>query len=187
MPLLCHWEHFSFTPYSVLSGKTRNNGMKMWFLKPTLYNRTCTSSERAFHRQDKGTRRWGYQNWIRYPTVSYEAEEMWSPMVHTPNHCAQGLKWAEWKIMCIHALEHSNVVQNSQHGATSKASICGLPHFKHKHHENKLLKKLRLWQLNWQRRVAVVKQTKKYAKPMAENNADLSDRFSLLCNSDLFI
>lgn len=52
-------------------------------LKPTLYNRTYTSSERAFHRQYKGMQRWAYQNWIRYQTISYEAEEMWSPMVHT--------------------------------------------------------------------------------------------------------
>lgn len=34
--------------------------------------------------------------------------------------------------------------------------------------------------MNWQERVAVVKQMRKYAKPVAENKADMTDRFSLL-------
>lgn len=33
-----------------------------------------------------GMQRWEYPNSICYQTVSYEAEELWSPVVHTANH-----------------------------------------------------------------------------------------------------
>lgn len=92
----CHWcatEYFSFTPCSVLSGKTTINKMTTWFWKEN-----CTT---------KHTSRTGYAkvsvskpDTLQYQTVSYEAQEMRSPVVHAPKLCAQDLKWAEWKVAC---------------------------------------------------------------------------------------
>lgn len=107
----------------VLSEETTITRWKPDFLKLKLYNKVWASAEHEFHQRDRSMQRWGYQNRIRYQTVSYEAEKMRFPVVHMPKHCAQDLKWAEWIITCIHALAQSNAVQNSQLGITSKASM----------------------------------------------------------------
>ncbi len=121
LPLLCHWKDSSFTTLSCSLRADNNRKMKTWFLKLKVYNKVWASSEHESHQRDGAIQRWGYQNRIRYQTVSYEAEQMWSPVVHMLKHCAQDLKWAEWIITCMHALAHSNAVQNSQLGITSKS------------------------------------------------------------------
>lgn len=83
---------------------------------------------------------------------------------------SQDLKWAGWK---------NNVrtrFGTQQVGTTSKASVWS-PSLQAWTSQKYTPQKLRL---SRQRRVAVVKQTRKYAKPVAENNADMTDRLSLL-------
>lgn len=127
--------------------------------------------------------RWGYQNRIRYQTVSYEAEEMWSPVVHTLKHGAQDLKWVEWK--------------NNVH-ARSGTQQCSAE-FTTRHHFKSLCVVSLTSNINitkiysssclcsdWTDSTGLplpVKQVKKYAEPMDENNAHLTDRFPLLCNN----
>lgn len=147
----------------------------MWFLRQTLTGGTCASSERAVRQWDAGLQRWAYQNRICYQSASYEAEEMWSPRCTAPNRCARDTKPAEWKIMCVHALQHSST-------ALQKAAMWSLPHFKHKHHQNMLLKSCVCGDWTDSRGLLLSENMKTYAEALAENNADLTDRFSLPCN-----
>lgn len=144
----------------------------------------CTYSEHAFHQQRwhakvRISKQYMLSNcfiWSRGTVIPRGA--------HRKSH-AQDSKWADWKIMFMHALEHSNVVQNSPLCTTSKASMWS-PSLQTFTSQKYTALNLCLWWLNWQEGAAVVKQMNKYAEPMAENGADLTDRFSLLWNNDLF-
>lgn len=76
---VCHWKHFSCTPYSVLSGKMTIDKVKNMILKLKPHNKARAYPVHDFQQLNKKVSgRWGHQNRIRYQTVSYEAEEMWS-------------------------------------------------------------------------------------------------------------
>lgn len=147
----------------------------------------CRSSEHEFQQQDRGIQRWGYQNRIRSQTLSYEAEEMWSPVVHPETlNTRFEVSWMK-NNMCIHALAHSNVEQNSQLGITSRSLyvVC-------------LTSNINITKIyssscicgDWTSSTGLllpVKQVKKYAEPMTENNKELTERFSLLCKNYFII
>lgn len=121
---VCHWKHFSCTPYSVLSGKMTIDKVKNMILKLKPHNKARTYSVHDFQQLNKKGKR--KVRTSKPDTLSNCF--IWSrgnviPAVHTLKHTAQDLRWAEWKITHVRALAHSRVVQNSQPGFTSKASV----------------------------------------------------------------
>lgn len=131
------------------------------------HNKARGSSEREFDQQGTGMQRWGYQNRMQYQTVFIWSRGNVIPRGAHPETLSTRFEVSWMKNnMCIHALAHSNVVQNSQTRHHFKSLDVVSPHFKHKHHKNILLEpRLRRLKPAAPRLMLPVKQVKRYAEP----------------------
>lgn len=165
-----HWKKRKKNPihsYSILFPNNHKTWMWFWSLKKKTHNKAWGSSEREFNQQGTGMQRWEYQNRMRYQTVFIWSRGNVIPRGAHPETLSTRFEVSWMKNnMCIHALAHSNVVQNSQTRHHFKSLDVVSPHFKHKHHKNILLEpRLRRLKPAAPRLMLPVKQGKRYVEP----------------------